>query len=154
MGKRLSFQVLGGQYLAILLIGNIFEVLLFKSKVWMKEVLGVGILLWTYGWFYRRCCQFSFFLSRLKYFLLAFALVGKKDIVFRFIIEYSSLRDFWPLGNNRSIFYIRIFEKWYFGLCWNLRLVIIELWYVEGFWFLLEDLLKITFLHAEIFEFP
>jgi hypothetical protein len=28
-----------------------------------------------------------------------------KDIVFRFIIEYSSLRDFWPLGNNnRSIF--------------------------------------------------
>jgi hypothetical protein len=27
------------------------------------------------------------------------------DIVFRFIIEYcSSLRDFWPLGNNRSIF--------------------------------------------------
>jgi hypothetical protein len=32
---------------------------------------------------------------------------GKKDIVFRFIIEYSSLRDFYrPLGNNnnRSIF--------------------------------------------------
>jgi hypothetical protein len=30
-----------------------------------------------------------------------------KDIVFRLIIEYSSLRDFyWPLGNNnnRSIF--------------------------------------------------
>jgi len=27
-----------------------------------------------------------------------------KDIVFRFIIEYSSLRDFGPLGNNRSIF--------------------------------------------------
>jgi hypothetical protein len=24
--------------------------------------------------------------------------------VFRFIIEYSSLRDFGPLGNNRSIF--------------------------------------------------
>jgi hypothetical protein len=37
---------------------------------------------------------------------------GKKDIVFRFIIEYSSLRDFYrPLGNNnRSIyFYMRIF---------------------------------------------
>jgi hypothetical protein len=37
---------------------------------------------------------------------------GKKDIVFRFIIEYSSLRDFYrPLGNNnnnnnRSIFLI------------------------------------------------
>jgi len=31
---------------------------------------------------------------------------GKKDIVFRFIREYSSLRDFYrPLGNNnRSIF--------------------------------------------------
>ncbi len=31
---------------------------------------------------------------------------GGKDIVFRFIIEYSSLRDFAPLGNNnnRSIF--------------------------------------------------
>jgi hypothetical protein len=24
--------------------------------------------------------------------------------VFRFIIEYSSLRDFWPLGSSRSIF--------------------------------------------------
>jgi hypothetical protein len=30
---------------------------------------------------------------------------ARKDIVFRFIIEYSSLRDFGPLGNNnRSIF--------------------------------------------------
>jgi hypothetical protein len=48
-----------------------------------------------------------------------------KDFVFRFIIEYSSLRDFYrPLCNNRSIFYISIFERWYFGLCWNLRLVI------------------------------
>jgi hypothetical protein len=27
-----------------------------------------------------------------------------KDIVLRFIIEYSSLNWFWPLGNNRSIF--------------------------------------------------
>ncbi len=41
-----------------------------------------------------------------------------KDIVLRFIIEYSSLRDFYrPLGhnnnnnNNRSIFYMRIFER-------------------------------------------
>ncbi len=42
-----------------------------------------------------------------------------KDIVFRFIIEYSSsLKGFWPLGNNnnnnnnRSIyFYMRIFER-------------------------------------------
>ncbi len=27
---------------------------------------------------------------------VGFALLGKKDIVFRFIIEYSSLRDFGP----------------------------------------------------------
>jgi hypothetical protein len=27
-----------------------------------------------------------------------------KDILFGFIIEYSSLRDFGPLGNNKSIF--------------------------------------------------
>ncbi len=33
---------------------------------------------------------------------------------------------------------MKFFERWYFGLCWNLRLVI-ELWYREGFWFLLED---------------
>ncbi len=45
----------------------------------------------------------------------------------------------WPLGNNiRSIFYMRIFERWYFGLCWNLTLFI-ELYYLEGFWFCLED---------------
>jgi hypothetical protein len=41
------------------------------------------------------------------------ALVGKDIIVFRFIIEYSSLRDFYrPLGNNnRSIFIIWGFLK-------------------------------------------
>ncbi len=33
-----------------------------------------------------------------------------KDIVFRFIIEYSGLRDFGPGGNNRSNF-IREFLK-------------------------------------------
>jgi hypothetical protein len=26
--------------------------------------------------------------------------------------------------------------------------------YLEGIWFLLQDFLKITFLHGEIFEFP
>jgi hypothetical protein len=31
---------------------------------------------------------------------------------------------------------MRIFERWYFGLCWNLRLVIDLLSYLEGFWFL------------------
>jgi len=33
---------------------------------------------------------------------------------------------------------MKIFERWNFGLCWNFRLVI-ELWYLEGFWFLVED---------------
>jgi hypothetical protein len=36
---------------------------------------------------------------------------------------------------------MRIFERWYFGVCWNLRLII-ELWYLEGFWFLLKDFFK------------
>jgi hypothetical protein len=41
-----------------------------------------------------------------------------------------------------------------FWLVLNLRLVL-ELCYLEGFWFLLEDFfLKITFLHGQIFEFP
>jgi len=41
-----------------------------------------------------------------EYLVIGLAYQGKKDIVFRFIIEYSSLRDFYrPLGhNNRSIF--------------------------------------------------
>jgi hypothetical protein len=34
-----------------------------------------------------------------------------------------------------------------------LRLVVV-LQYLEGFQFLLEDFLKIIFLHGEIFEFP
>jgi hypothetical protein len=78
--------------------------------------------------------------------------------VFRFIIEYSSLRDFYgPLGNNkRSIFYyMRMFERWYFGLCLKLEIsynrVIIS-WRIlvsfRGFFF--EDY---NILHGEIFEF-
>ncbi len=51
-----------------------------------------------------------------------------KDIVFRLIIECSSLREFWlPLGNNnnnRSIFLWGFLKDDVFGLCWNLRLVI------------------------------
>jgi hypothetical protein len=41
------------------------------------------------------------------FFVFGLAYQEGKDIVFRFIIEYSSLRDFYrPLGNNnnRSIF--------------------------------------------------
>jgi hypothetical protein len=40
---------------------------------------------------------------------MCLVLVGK-DIVLRFIIEYTSLKDFGPLGNNRSIL-IRGFLK-------------------------------------------
>jgi hypothetical protein len=63
-----------------------------------------------------------------KMMFLAFAYQQGKDIVFRFIIEYSSSRGLlWPLNNNnnnRSIFCLRIFERWSFvDLCWNLRLV-------------------------------
>jgi hypothetical protein len=75
-----------------------------------------------------------------------------KDIVFRFIIEYSSSMHFGPYIIG-SIFIWGFLKRWYFGLCWNLRLVI-ELQYLEGFWFLLEDFLKIIFFHDEIFEFP
>jgi hypothetical protein len=66
----------------------------------------------------------------------SFSFVGlayyqSKDIVFRFIIEYSSLRDFYrPLGNNnnnnnnnnRSIFHMRILERSYFGLVFKLEI--------------------------------
>jgi hypothetical protein len=55
-------------------------------------------------------CAFLFVLGLAYY----YQEVGK-DIVLRFIIEYSSFRDFYrPLGNNnnnRSIFYMRIFAK-------------------------------------------
>jgi hypothetical protein len=45
-------------------------------------------------------------LTVLRQVVIVFGLVyyqEGKDIVFRFIIEYSSLRGFWSLGNNRSI---------------------------------------------------
>jgi len=52
-----------------------------------------------------------------------------KDIVLRFIIEYSSLRDFYrPLGNNnnnnnRFIFFnMMIFERWAFWLVLKLEI--------------------------------
>ncbi len=44
--------------------------------------------------------------------LLALPTKARIGIVFRFIIEYNSLRDFYrPLVINRSIFYTRIFER-------------------------------------------
>jgi len=65
--------------------------------------------------FMRGCCFLMAFVG------FAYYQEGKDIIVFRFIIEYSSLRDFYrPLGNinNRSIyFYMRIFERWYILAC-------------------------------------
>jgi hypothetical protein len=47
---------------------------------------------------------------------------GKEDIVFRFIIEYNSLRDVdRPLG-IRSVFYMRIFERLIFWLVLKLEI--------------------------------
>ncbi len=91
----------------------------------------------------------------LPLFFLALPTKGKDIIVFRFIIEYHSLRNFGPQVIIIGLFLYEdfCFETWYFGLCWNLRLVI-ELYFLEGFWFFLEDFLKIIFLHGEIFEFP
>jgi hypothetical protein len=54
---------------------------------------------------------------------VSFAYQGK-DIVFRLIIEYSSLRDFGSLDYNiRSIFIWGFLKDDHFGLCWNSRLV-------------------------------
>ncbi len=81
-----------------------------KAQSWTSSWLLLGTLTW-WG-FVGLACQ------------------GGMDMVFRFIIEYNSLRDFGPPGNNnnnnhRSIFIIWGFFKdmIYFGLCWNLRLV-------------------------------
>jgi hypothetical protein len=57
---------------------------------------------------------------------IVLALVGK-DIVFRFIIEYSNLRDFYrPAGNNnnRSIFIWGFLKDDILACVENLRLVI------------------------------
>jgi hypothetical protein len=48
---------------------------------------------------------------------LLFVAYQGKDIVFRFIIEYSSLRDFGPLGDNRFIFIRGFLQDDIFGLC-------------------------------------
>ncbi len=79
------------------------------------------------------------------------AMAGK-DIVFRFIIEYSSFKVFWPLG-NRPIFIwgflkddiLACVETWDELLCYNI---------LKDFSFFKRIFLKIMFLHGEIFEFP
>ncbi len=86
-------------------------------------------------------------------------LTKAKDIVFRFILEYSSLKDFYrPLGNNNrsSNFYIEDFSKDdIFGLGWNFEIsyrVMISsriLVSFRGVFFL-----KTIFLYGEIFLVP
>jgi hypothetical protein len=92
---------------------------------------------------------------------LAYYYQEGKDIVLRFIIEYSSFRDFYrPLGNNnnnnnRSIFYMRIFQKkeWYFWLVLKLEISYRTTISWRIFVFFLEGFLKIIYLHCEIFWF-
>jgi hypothetical protein len=75
-----------------------------------------------------------------------------KDIVFRFIIEYSSLRDFGP-------YVVGLF--WYKDIWKMIFLLVLKLgisYKVKLSWRILVSFrrifLKIIFLHGEIFEFP
>jgi hypothetical protein len=53
--------------------------------------------------------------------LCGLAYQGKKDIVFRFIIEYSSLRNFGPLYNG-FVFIWGFLKRWYFWLVLKLEI--------------------------------
>ncbi len=88
--------------------------------------------------------QFS--LTRISFIGIAYQ---GKDIVFRFIKEYSSLSDLGPYVI--SLFLYEDVWKMVFWLVLKVEIsyrVIIS-W---QFWFLLEDFLKIIFLHGDIFE--
>jgi hypothetical protein len=68
---------------------------------------------------------------------------GKQDIVFRFTIEYSSLRNFYrPLG-NRSILIQGLLEKMIFRLVLKLeisyRVIIFLFWILDSFRRFFED---------------
>jgi hypothetical protein len=75
-------------------------------------------------------CKYVFYPNNIssqyrdKYVCLFIGLaLNPRNIVFRFIIEYISLRDFGPQVIG-LFFYMRIFERWYVRLGWNLKLVI------------------------------
>jgi len=67
-----------------------------------------------------------------------------KDIVFRFIIEHSSLMDFGPLVII-GLFLCEDFLKMIFWLVLKLEIGYRFIIAFEGFWFLLEAFLKIIF---------
>jgi hypothetical protein len=71
--------------------------------------------------------------------------------VFIFIIKYNSLMDFGP--HVVGLFSYEDFERWYFGLCWSLGLMI-KMCYLERISFFLKDFFKSIFLHGEILELP
>jgi hypothetical protein len=87
------------------------------------------------------------------FFVVGLAYQGK-DIVFRFIIEYSSLRDFGPEVIIIGLFLYEDFWNMIFWLVLKLEIsyygVIISWRILVSF---LEDFLKIILLHGEIFEF-
>ncbi len=75
-----------------------------------------------------------------------------KDIVFRFIIECSSLRDFDP--QVISLFLYEDFLKDDILACAETCDQLQSYNILKDFGFLLDDVLKIIFLQGEIFEFP
>ncbi len=89
--------------------------------------------------------QFS--LNRISFIGIAYQ---GKDIVFRFIKEYSSLSNF-----GCYVIGLFLYEDVWKMVFWLVLKVEISYWVIISwrFWFLLEDFLKITFLHGDIFEF-
>jgi hypothetical protein len=120
--------------------------------LWMPHSDPLWVLLFWLG------LGFSLFLPSFPPFVGCFvglALQGK-DIVFRFIIEYSKLMGFWPLGNRYlGLFLYEDFWKMIFWLRLKLEISynrIIISWRLlvsfRGFFW------RLYFLHGEIFEFP
>jgi len=115
--------------------------ILFYFIFWNKKFDTYSVIL-RFTFFVRSFADFPFlnpefwvFFGRL---CCATDSTAAKFGVFRFIMEYSSLRDFWPLlgnsnnnnnnNNNRVYFYMKIFEILYFSL----RSVIIYLYKIIG----------------------
>ncbi len=97
----------------------------------------------------RGCCAFVLCIT------VCVPLFLGKDIVFRFIIECSSLRDFGPQVSNRSLFNMKIFERWYFWLVLKLEISYYRVSNIlKDFGFFQTIFLKVIFLHHEIFDFP